>query len=179
MTQPAEYFNWDYQSSILTTGLVMLPLMMMQGFDMYALLMVSQNKGYKEINAAWGNKMTQYAWSCMVGGNMTWNGVSLTVWAFSFIESAFFQQSMFWTFAVATGLTLINMIVIDVFYIVGGVSDGGDLGTNLYMAGIHTGITLGYQAIMYWGLGPQIASFYRWHDQDWWSFGDFLKNVDM
>ena len=179
MTDPVSYFNWDYESSILTTGLVMLPLMMLQGFDFYALLMMSTSKSYKEINASWGNKVTRWAWSSMVGGNMTWNGALLTIWAFSFIESGFFQQSMAYSFGIGFILNILNLILVDVFYIVGGAMDGGDLWYNLYMALINTVIAVAYQVILIYGLGPQVAKFYRWHDQDWWTFGDFLKDVDM
>ena len=50
-----DYFNWDYESSILTTGLVMLPLMMLHGFDMYAVLMLSTGTNYKTVKAGWND----------------------------------------------------------------------------------------------------------------------------
>ena len=173
-----DYFNWDYESSILTTGLVMLPLMMIHGFDMYAVLMLSTGTNYKTVKAGW-NDFTSYAWGCMIGGNMTWNGFALVVWAFSFIESTFYQKSMFWSFVVAFGLSAVNLIIIDVFFIVGAVTTGGNLWMNLYVALINTVVTLGYHAVLMYALGPQIASFYRWHDQDWWSFGDFLMDETL
>ena len=122
------------------------------------------------------NRNTSRAWSATIGGNMTWNGFLLTVWAFSFIEHSFFQQSMFWSYVVGFGLNVIWLILDDVFFIVGGAEAGGDLWYNLYMVLINTFITLGYHAIFIYALGPQIASFYRWHDQEWWTFGDFLRN---
>ena len=156
----------------------MFPLMMFHGFDFFALLMISTGTNKKTVAANW-NKYTHWAWSGWIGGNMTWNCALLVVWAFSFIESSFFQQSMFWTFVVAFGLNAIYLIMIDVFFIVGGAMAGGDIWYNLYMVLINTFITLGYHGILIYALGPQIAAFYRWHDQDWWTFGNFLKNGTM
>ena len=180
MTDPVEqdYFNWDFQSSIFTTGLVMLPLMMLHGFDYYFLTRLQTGLGKDAIKLT-RNSWENIAWGTMIGGNMTWNGFMWVVWAFSFIQSAFFQQSMFWSFVVGFGLNAINQLCAAVFFIVGGSTYGGSSWFDVYMSLITSAITIGYHAILIWGLGPQVASFYRWHEQDWWTFGDFLRNGTM
>ena len=169
-----EYFNWDYQAPMLITGLVVLPLMMLHGFDFFALLMVSNGTTIRTTKASW-NSLTNWAWSAMIGGNTTWNGFMWTVWLFSFIKSPFCQKAMFWSFVVGFGLNALYLVAVDILYIVAGTQTGGDIWYNLYMALINTLGNLGYHAILIYGLGPQIAAFYRWHDQDWWTFGDFLR----
>ena len=129
------FFNEEYLSSVLVTGLVMLPLMALTGIDYYMLLkQMSGVTNILDVKTFYNfNTFTGYGWGNMIGGNATWHGFLFTVWIFSFIPHRFFQQSMFWSTVVTAILTFVNLLVFNVFFLVGYLTDGGQV-RDLYFA---------------------------------------------
>ena len=120
------------------------------------------------------NNPTKWAWSCMSGGNGTFNGLLWAVWLFSFIPHRFFQHSMFWITIISVVLNFINVIIFNIFYIVGYWMEGGQT-YNLYFAVIQDAQFFTYYAIFYYMLLPRLSAYYRWPEQDWWKWGDYIS----
>ena len=170
------FFNQDYLSSALVTGLVLLPLMMLNGLDYYYLLkQMSGVASILDVKTHYNmNDWTRYGWGNMIGGNATFNGMLWTVWLFSFIPHRFFQHSMFWITVISVILNLLNLIVFNIFFVVGYFMDGG-AARDLYFVVIQDAQFLTYHAIFYYMLLPRLSAYYRWPEQDWWKWGDYMS----
>ena len=170
------FFNQDYLSSALVTGLVLLPLMMLNGLDYYYLLkQMSGVASILDVKTHYNmNDWTRYGWGNMIGGNATFNGMLWTVWLFSFIPHRFFQHSMFWITVISVILNLLNLIVFNIFFVVGYFMDGG-AARDLYFVVIQDAQTLTYHAIFYYMLLPRLSAYYRWPEQKWWKWGDYMS----
>ena len=136
-SEETTFFNENYWRSVITMGLVMLPLMMVNGYDYYTIMAKMADISVKEVRTHYNwNQFTRMAWGCMIGGNATWNGFLWVVWVFSFIPHRFFQHSMFWSIVVSVTLAFLNLLVYDIFFIVGYFMEGGQAFT-LVWAFIH------------------------------------------
>merc|ERR1712004_244843 len=125
MVEETPYFNTEYTGATIVAGLLMYPAMASIGWPLYALDRVAgDNKSHREQMDKW-NKATQYAWGCLFFGNNTWYGFLFSVWLFAYIKVPFFQESYWWSYVVATGLAVLNTVVVNVMFLVGGIMKGG------------------------------------------------------
>ena len=68
---------------------------------------------------------------------------------------------------VGQALAWVSMIWINIAFLIGGVTDGGDW-SNLYTPLIYDVFFFGLNALDYYLLLPKYTAFYRWQEQDWW-----------
>ena len=92
---------------------------------------------------------------------------------------------MWWSYVVATVIAFLNMIWVNISYIIGAATDGGDWWNVLY-AVMFDAAFLGLAGILHYILMPRMAAYYRWREQDWWKWdhlfelgGTELENIEF
>ena len=97
----------------------------------------------------------------MIGGNYWWYYLIGCVWLFAWIRKPFQLKALFWSMIVGQALAWVSMIWINICFLVGGVTDGGDW-SNLYTPLIYDAFFFGLNALDYYLLLPKYTAFYRW-----------------
>ena len=112
---------------------------------------------------------TKHFWSVMETSSGIFFGWTTLFWLLSYIHKRIMQKIYYRVIAWFIPASWIFVFWALLAAIIGGVQDGGKIGTNLGYWFLWAAGVAGCQALAWWQ-APSMIKFYRWDSQEWWNY---------